>query len=139
MPMKILRWFLVILLVLYGLAESFASISTAAAKIGRFHNAQLETLASGMGWPQMLLWMSVPLISFVSAVLLARRDARSVKLFALGMAFTVVNLVICENTPTYAQAFSPGERMIDWYGVGVLLVALGLMILTLRREKLVAD
>src|SRR4051794_6838038 len=101
--MSAMRWVLVVLIALYGVLELVGCGATVAIRFGQLHNPQIEPFAAGLTWPQIALWASEPVLSFMGALLLARRDPRSLIATGLAVAATVASLLINQAMPVYDQ------------------------------------
>jgi hypothetical protein len=133
--MNVLRWLLVVLAGLYGLAELFLSLTTLAVKLRVMSNAAGQPIADATTWPLMIIWVATGALSMLGAVLLARRNPTALPAFGFAIVATLLQQYMVGRSAAYAKLFSPDQRQLDWYVVATLAaVAVG-MFLVLRRDR----
>jgi hypothetical protein len=139
--MRILKWVVAVVLVLYALWSAMPALFTTLFKLGSGHpmagQEKYVPLMQATSPIQLVIWWAGILLFLWTAWRVARGE-RAFRFYATGFVLDIGGWLLMKLGPVYNQVFQPSEQMLDYVLILVLLLA-GMAIWSLdRREPMVA-
>ena len=134
--MRIIRWILGIILILYGLFDLAIGCWMIAVKAGAVaagpSQAKMGPLIAAMHWWDYGLWVAVAALLLLSGWRLIRR-APALLLYVAAVVVSAIQWWPMAHQDAYRQAFTPAERQLDYVTFAVMAV-IGLAIWWIERR-----
>lgn len=135
--MKYVRILLGVLVGLYALMGLYQLGMTVGHKTGLVtvsgDAARMIPLMQATAWWQAAVWLASLVLLLAAAWRLLGRG-KALGLYLAGFVLNVGGWLTVQRTEAYQQVFSPAERQLDYYLLGVMVV-IGLLIWLTERSR----